>query len=296
MQKVDSWQQRHKLPGFVFALVKKYGDDEATYLGALITYYGFLSLFPLLIVLVSVLTLAGSSEVTTKAIGSVAHYFPVAGQDLQNNVHSLRHSGWKLIIAVLITLYGARGIADILRRSVYKLWQVPKSKWFGFPKNVINSLAIIIFGGLGFIIADLLSTYVAALNASFVFWLLANLLSGGVIFGALFIIFRLCCSKRYAGRKTVVYSSLFGAIGIQILHGIGGYIITHELKHLSLLYGVFAIVLGMLFWIYLQAQVLLYALEFGSVTSKKLWPRSITGKQPTAADDKMVKSTAATDK
>ena len=45
---LDRFQQRHPWAGFPFAVVKKFGDDQAGNLAALIAYYGFFSLFPLL--------------------------------------------------------------------------------------------------------------------------------------------------------------------------------------------------------------------------------------------------------
>src|SRR5258708_16666454 len=43
----DRLQRRHGVLGFPYAVVKKYGDDEGGREAALITYYGFLSIFPL---------------------------------------------------------------------------------------------------------------------------------------------------------------------------------------------------------------------------------------------------------
>jgi uncharacterized BrkB/YihY/UPF0761 family membrane protein len=68
------------------------------------------------------------------------------------------------------------------------------------------------------------------------------------------------------------------------LQEVGGYLLTHELKNLDNLYGTFALVLGLLFWIYLQAQIVLYALEIETVRLFKLWPRSLVEDNLTDAD------------
>ena len=52
----DAAQRRHGVLGFPYAVMKKYGDDDGGRQAALITYYGFLSIFPLLLVAVSVLS------------------------------------------------------------------------------------------------------------------------------------------------------------------------------------------------------------------------------------------------
>ena len=64
----------------------------------------------------------------------------------------------------------------------------------------------------------------------------------------------------------------------------GGYLVANQLKTLSPLYGTFAIVLGLLFWIYVQALIVLYAVEVSIIIKDKLWPRSLTGKITTEAD------------
>lgn len=284
VQRLDNTQQHHPWLGFIYAVIRKYGEDEAAYQGALITYYGFLSLFPLLIVAISLLEITGNTHLKTKVITGLLQYFPIFGQQLHANVHSLPHSGLSLVIALAITLYGARGVADALRHALDHVWQVPRNHRRGFPSNVLISLEIIAFGAIGLVIAEILSSYAASFGKDTAFRVGASLISAGVLFGMFLVIFRLGTTSRRLSPKTLLLSASVAAIGIQMLHSLGGYIITHELTHLTSLYGVFALVLGLMFWIYLQAQVILYSLEIGSVKAFNLWPRSITQHPLTAAD------------
>ena len=50
-QRVDRFQRRHPVAGFPVGVIYKFGEDQGPYLAALITYYSFLSLFPLLLLL-----------------------------------------------------------------------------------------------------------------------------------------------------------------------------------------------------------------------------------------------------
>src|SRR5258708_17347271 len=52
----DRLQREHGVLGFPYAVVKKYGDDAGGRQAALITYYGFLSIFPLLLLGVAILS------------------------------------------------------------------------------------------------------------------------------------------------------------------------------------------------------------------------------------------------
>src|SRR3981081_2137328 len=95
VRKLDQWQRTHKLSAFAFAVIKKFGDDRGGALAALITYYGFLSLFPLLLVFFTVMSYvlphypATQHRLETSALSQ----FPVIGpQLLQNTNHPLHGS------------------------------------------------------------------------------------------------------------------------------------------------------------------------------------------------------------
>jgi uncharacterized BrkB/YihY/UPF0761 family membrane protein len=75
VRRIDAVQQQHKVPAFVVALIKKYGDDNGGVLVANLAHSGFLSLFPLLLVLVTLLGLVASNDpaVRHQVLGAVAH-------------------------------------------------------------------------------------------------------------------------------------------------------------------------------------------------------------------------------
>src|SRR5579875_206352 len=54
-RRADRLQRRHRWAGLPLAVLYKFVDDQGSYLAALLTYYGFLSLFPLLLLAVTVL-------------------------------------------------------------------------------------------------------------------------------------------------------------------------------------------------------------------------------------------------
>src|SRR5579885_3192727 len=110
LKALDELQQRHKWLAFPYAVFKKYGDDEAAYQGALITYYGFLSLFPLIIVATSIVQLLSNNNAALKArvVKSIGQYLPIVGNQIESSVHSPHKTGLALIVSILITLYGAR--------------------------------------------------------------------------------------------------------------------------------------------------------------------------------------------
>lgn len=284
IQRIDRYQRNHKVLGFLYAVIKKYSEDEGGYQASLITYYAFLSLFPLLLALTSLLQLLlnGEQHFKTQLINNVTNIFPVLGSQLQRNVHSTGKTGLALAISMVVTLYGARGAADALRRTLNHVWQVPRTKRAGFPKNILKSMSVIFTIGIGVLIVSTLSAYTLSVHdlVPRAFFAAITII---IVFITLLFVFRAAVSGKYK-LKDMWRSAAIAAIGIEILQVVGVYVVGRELKHLDSLYGTFAVVLGLVFWIYLQTQVVIYAIEVDSVWHFHLWPRSIA--PPLTTQDK----------
>ncbi|MGH7195919.1 MAG: YihY/virulence factor BrkB family protein [Candidatus Saccharimonadales bacterium] len=295
LNKLDEWQRRRPIASFIFAVIKKSGDDQLGYQAALITYYGFLALFPLLLIATTVLQIVLRSDrhLEAQVLNSINQYLPLIGGDLKSNIQGFHRSGLALIVGALLTFYGARGVAVALQNALNHLWGVPRFKRPGFPKNVLKSFGLIIFGGGGFILASVLSSAAASLGRSFVFTGASILISLIILFGTFLFIFRFGTVSAAARRSHNFIGALGAAIGLQVLQTGGGFLLAHEIKHLGVLYGTFAVVLGLLFWLYLQVQVVLYSVEIATVHNLKLVPRSLTGNRPTDGDERVQKLATA---
>lgn len=285
---LNRYQQRHHLPGFICAVIKKYNEDSAGRQAALLTYYSFLSLFPLLLI-VTTLTdklINQDPQLRARVIKGVTGYFPLLGNQLSSNVHRLHTGGLALVIGILLTLYGTHGVADAFRRSVQKTWLIPRNRRDKFPKSTIKSLCLIIVGGAGFILASILAAITAEAGHGLTFRLLSVLVN----FIILFVLFSFLLNlslPRHVTLKELRVGALCAAINLVILQLAAGYIIGRELKKLDALYSYFAVTLGLLFWIYLQVEVILYSIEIAVVSSKKLWPRSFDAQHPTDVDNRL---------
>lgn len=277
VKKIDNYQKRTHFLGFTVAVVKKYGEDEAGRNAALLTYYSFLSIFPLLLVLTTITerVVGHNSHTEQTVINGLTTYFPVLGNQLAAHVHTFHKSGLALIIGILFTLYGARGIAESFSMGVRRIWGVPEEEQDPFPKSAIKSVILVVVGGLGFIAASVIAGLVSSSSHNFGFRILAALINLAI----LFLLFNFLINfslPRHVSLKETRVGAVTAAAGLIILQVIGNYIVARELKHLDALYSYFAVSLGLLFWLYLQAQVIYYALEIAVVSSKKLWPRSLT--------------------
>src|SRR5262249_18710808 len=150
----------------------------------LLTYYAFLSLFPLLLLLTTLTDalLGHNSSLSNTVISGLTNYFPLLGQQLTSHVHSLHRSGLALLIGILFTLYGARGVADAFRHGVQHMWGVPKQEADHFPKSLFKSLSLVIIGGLGFITASISAGLVSAAGHDAAFRVLALLIDLFILF------------------------------------------------------------------------------------------------------------------
>src|SRR5665213_1033956 len=225
IKRIDSFQRRHTRIGFLYAVVKKYGQDNCGYHSAVISYYGFLSLFPLLVVLTSLtkLLLGNSSPLRQRITNSTAHYFPIVGNQLQHSIHSPRETGVALIISLAITLYGATGLANALQNSLSSLWYIPQFKRPNFMKNLLRSLGIIVFGGAGLLIAAVVSGYSAIPGNALFIKILTSSASLLLLWLTFIFIFKLAIAG-HKPRRQVILGAAITAVGLQILQSLGGLI------------------------------------------------------------------------
>lgn len=286
---LDRAQQRRGWLAFAVAVWKKFGDDQAGNLAALIAYYTFASLFPLLLVFVTVLgiVLKGDPALRQRLLSSAFGQFPVIGSHLESNISSLQATGLALVIGLLLTFLGARGVANAAQNAMNTVWEVPIAQRPGFPWNLLRSIGFIIVVGLGLIITSTLSGLASSASVlpGPAAAIGAILVSSGLNIGVFWLAFRLATASEI-GTRELFPGALLSALTWQVLQYLGTYIVGHQLARSSSLYGVFGLVLGLLAWLYLQAQFTLYAVEVSVVRSHRLWPRALVPPPLTTQDRK----------
>ena len=159
ISRVDDYQQRHRWAGLPIAVVYKYFDDQGGYLAALITYYGFLSLFPLLLLLVTVsgFVLAGDPHLQQRALNSALSQFPIIGEQLGNNLHPPHGSVAAVVVGIIGLLYGGIGIAQAAQHALNTVWAIPKRSRPNPVKGRLRSLALLGILGIGLCLTTALS-------------------------------------------------------------------------------------------------------------------------------------------
>jgi membrane protein len=281
----DRLQQSHTWLSFPAAVIKKFGDDEAGQLAALIAYYGFVSLFPLLLVLVTVLgfVLEGDVKSQESVLHSALGQFPIIGAQLERNVHSLRGSPGALAIGVIGLLLGGLGVVGATQNAFQHVWHIPRKRRPSFLVWRLRGLGLLAVLGVLLIVSTVVAGYVTAqtTGAVTVIGAVAVALAFNLLlFGAAFRFM----SPEEIPTRDLLPGVIVAAVVWQILQHVGGYYVEHVVRHAQETSGLFAFVLGLLTWLYLGGQVTLIAAEVNVVRAKRLWPRKLFGEDSDSLD------------
>ncbi len=273
--RADAVQQRHAILAFPVAVNKKFGDDQAGYLAALIAYYGFFSLFPLLLAFVSVLglLLRGNRTLQQHVVKSALRSFPVIGPQISRNIHSITGNGVALGIGIAGTLWAGLGVTQAAQHAMNVIWEVPKKDRPNFLVSRVRGLLLLAILGTITVISAVASGIGG--SGSDIGLRIAGIVVSFVLNAGLFLVSFRVLTRRNLTWGHVLPGAITAAVLWSFLQIIGGYYVTHQLKNASNAYGTFALVIGLLVWIYLGAQITLFCAEVNVVRVKHLWPRSL---------------------
>jgi membrane protein len=282
----DRAQQRHRWLAVPMAVVKKFSDDGAGGLAALIAYYGFFSLFPLLLVLFTVLAyvLAGNPAAQHSISNSVLAQFPIIGNDLHKNIHALHGHVFALVIGIAGSLLAGLGVTQATQRAFDRVWAVPLKDRPDFIHSRLRGFVLLTTLGLLFIVSTLASGLVTGGLGGPGAKVAGIALSLVVNFALFLAAFRLMTSATVETRCLWI-GVCVAAVLWEILQVVGGYYVGHVFKHTTSTYGFFGLVIALLVWLHLGAQILLYSAEINVVLTRRLWPRSLLGPPVAPADE-----------
>jgi YihY family inner membrane protein len=278
--RLDRFQQRHPWAGFPLAVVYKYADDQGSYLAALITHYAFVSLFPLLLLASSVLgfVLRGNPQLQSQLLNSALSQFPVVGHQL-HRPGGFGGGALAVTVGVLGSLYGALGVAQATQNAMNIAWAVPRNRRPNPIKSRLRSLLLLGTGGLAIIGTTILSAmggtsgaFGASLGSGAK--VLATLLSVALNASIFTLAFRVSTAHPLSIRDAAP-GALAAAVLWQLLQFFGTAYVGHVVKNASAINGVFALVLGLIAWIYLAAAAVVLCVELNVVRANHLYPRAL---------------------
>jgi YihY family inner membrane protein len=287
---VNRFQQRYGALAFLYGVMKKFGEDRAGEQAALLAYFGFFSIFPLLLFAVTVLgmVLRSNPELQEGILSSALAQFPIIGDQIRRNITGLGRSGVALIIGLVGALWGGLGGMKALQNAMDHVWNVPVRKQPGTPARIARGLVMLaVFGafalvttGLNAIGAGTEEVSIAIRVASFLGSLALNVLL------YLFIYKQLTVTQ--LSWNDIAPGAAVAGAAWTVVQSVGNYYVGTRLKDANALYGLFGMVIGLLSWLYLGAQITLWGAEINVVRKTRGWPRSLDAEHLTEADERLL--------
>ncbi len=287
IKRFDRFQQKHKGWAIPMAVIRKFGNDQAGNLAALMAYYAFFSIFPLLLVFITILgyVLQGDPSFRKSVEDSVIGQFP----GLQLDQHPISGSVPAIIIGLLGSLWGGLGVTQASQNAFDRVWAVPFKDRPDFLHSRLRGLVLLTCLGVLFVLSVAATGLVTSIGGPLV-KIGGYAVTLAVNFGLYVASFRFLTSATIPTRCLWLGAGV-AAVFLTVLQLVGTIYIRH-VAHATSAYGTFATVLGLLVWLHLLAQLTLYAAEINVVVVRNLWPRSLLGPPMAPADQETLAALA----
>jgi membrane protein len=293
LRSLDQLQKRTTVTSVAVATFKKFSEDRSTNLAAMIAFWGFFSIFPLLLVLVTLLGWVLPAADKASVLTRVAGMFPLLDP---TTVRNLSGATWALIVGVVSALWSGLGVVRTTQTALDSVWEVPYHERLGTLKQVLRSVGVLATIGVGLVITTFVTGFVTSASNGVNLGVagrigglaLAILLDIGLVVAA----FRILTSRDVATRD-VLPGGILAGIAFFILQETSAFIISNRLKNAQSTYGHFAVVIVILWWFYLQSTLTLLAAQLNVVLKDHLYPRSIVDAPHTDADHRVLQAYAA---
>lgn len=285
----DKWQRSHQLAAVTYGVLKKFGDDNANQFVVGLGWYGFVAIYPLLLVVVTVFGFIGAASLGHHLVATL-HEFPVVGTQFnpERGSSSLHGSTIGLAVGLLGLLYGAQGVTQTAQQAMVRVWNIPQVDAPGFLPRLGRSFAGLATIGGSFVLNAATATLATGSGVG-------NLVRIPILVGmlAMNVALYLVAFRMLTPANVATWSLLPGAAvagtGFTFLMTLGSGLVQHQVRNSSATYGQFGIVIGLVGFLFLLAKISLYGAELNPVLARRLWPRALQTRNPTAADDHVLR-------
>lgn len=274
-ERIDAFQRRYPASGFPLAVVYKFVDDQGGYLAALIAYYAFVSLFPLLLLFTTILgfVLRGDAALQERIVDSALAQIPVVGSQL-GDPSQIGGGTTAVVIGVAGAVYGGLGVAVAIQNAMNTVWSVPRNERPDPIRVRLRGALLLSTVGTAIIALTVVNGAAAAIDLGTVGRVLAVVGSVVVTSIVFTIAFRIGTARSVSVRD-VLPGAIGAALIWQALQSFGSVYVAHVIANASATNGVFAVVLGLLAFLYIAAVLIVFCLELNAVRVDRLYPRSL---------------------
>ncbi len=290
---VDRWQRQNRLAGPAYGMIKKFGDDRANLFVVALGWYGFTAIYPLLLVVVTILGFIGEASLGHSIVKTLQQ-FPVIGTEFKPGTGGaqLHGSVFGLIVGLVFLIYGAQGVTQTASQALDYVWDPSELSRPGFLPRLGRSLGGLILIGLAFAVTSVFASLATGNGHT---WPLRVLVIGGLL--VLNVGFYLgtfaAATSIGATIRQLVPGAILGGAGFTALTTVGAGLMTRQLRHSSNTYGALASIIGVVTFLLLLGKISMYAAELNPVLARRLWPRALPTTEPTAVDEAATKTARA---
>jgi membrane protein len=292
-QKVDRAQQQSEPAGVAVATFKKFSEDRSSNLASMIAFWGIFSIFPLFLVLVTVLAWVLPASDRQSVFGDVAKMLPLLDP---SSVSALSGSVLAVVFGSLTALWSGLGVVRTAQFAFDSVYEVPYHARPGLVQQALRSVWVLATIGAGLVLTTLISGFVVSSANGVSLGALGRVggyvLSAALDIGIFLAAFRILTSRAGSMRE-VLPGALLSGVAFFVLQQVSALIVSHYLQKAQSTYGHFATIITILWWFYLQAQITLLGAQLNVVLKERLYPRSLVDAPQTPADHRVLEAYAA---
>jgi membrane protein len=283
-------------------VVYKFFDDQGGYLAAVLTYYAFVAIFPMLLIASSVLgfVLQGHPALQQEILSSALSQFPIVGDQL-GRPEGIQGSTSAVVVGTLAALYGVVGLGQAAQNAVNVTWAIPRNSRLNPVVSRLRSLLWLVLAGLALVLIAVLTSLGSHLEVfgaelgTGVGWL-AVVATVVLNTGVLAVMIRLSTPQKERLREVIPGAAAIAVLW-QLLQVLGGVYVEHVIQKAGQMNAVFAVVLGLVALLYIASVIAMIGLEINVVLAKRLYPRALLtpftdSVQLTEADEKVYREYA----
>ena len=285
IRKVDEFQRANQWAGFPLAVVKKFTEDKAGFLAALVAYFGFFSLFPLMLAFTSILGFVLPDPEDQQAFSdAAADQIPVVGDTIRNTAGQLEGSVLVIVVGLALALWSGLRIVDAMQNALNDVWDLPRIERPKLVKRRLKGILMLLLIGGG-LVGSVAATNVASLvdvipgGGKIAIWAASAAVS--II---LYVLSFQLLTDRDLPWKDLWPGAIFGGVSWWALQTFGSAYIVQQQESANEAYGQFAAIIALMAFLFLAAQLSILGAEISVVKSRGLWPRSLVKGEFTAAD------------
>lgn len=286
LDRLDRFQQRVPVVALPVAVSKRFGEHDGTRLAATVSYYCFFSVFPLMLVFVTVLgiVLEGDDELRQDLIDGAVGQIPLIGSQLEET-NSIPGSGLALVIGLATALWAGMAAVGALQHGLDVIADVPVHRRPNFVMKRVRSLLFLVLFGVGICVSTIASNVATLFDVG---WL-TGALGVAVTFGVNTFLLLMTYSVLPAQRRNVrqlLPGALAGAALLVVLQLLASFILRRVIIGAGDVAATFATVLALLTWFHLIGRVVMMSAEFNEVLVDRLWPRRLLNSAPMTDADR----------